>query len=172
MLFARVKINNDNSYEVLEWPISENTLRARMGNTIFPGKINEVTLHGTDFVIVPASTPEEMGDIKPDATHRVEPDTIIRNSDDTWKRTWKLVELTDVDEIQARLDRKWKEVRDKRDKLMEKNDWRVLRNNREVRLGLTPTESIIDIDTEQNKLANITINYIDPFLIDWDNLIE
>ena len=51
------------------------------------------------------------------------------------------------------------------------HDWRVLRNQRETRLGLTVTEDIADIDAEMQKLANVTENYNDPYLIDWDNLV-
>lgn len=61
---------------------------------------------------------------------------------------------------------KWTEVRNLRDRIMADNDWRYDRYNREVRLELTPTESIEDIDTFMQALANIT-NQDDPFSIVW-----
>ena len=170
MLFARVQVNEDDTYEVLEWPLSETELRARFGHTILPKVISEIVLAGTDYVRVPATT--NLAEYpQPTKTHRAVPDGIIKQTNGEWKRTWKLEEITDLDEAAERLQRKWAETRNKRDELMAANDWRVLRNEREVRLGVTVTEDISMIDAEQQKLANITNNYDDPFLIDWDNLV-
>lgn len=170
MLFARVRVNEDDTYEVLEWPLSETELRARFGHTILPKTITEITLKDTEYVRVPASTdPADFP--QPTKTHRAVLDSLIRKDNGLWQRTWKLEEIADLDEASERLQRKWKEVREKRDELMAANDWRVLRNSRETRLGVTVTEDISMIDAEQQKLANITSNYDDPFLIDWDNLV-
>jgi hypothetical protein len=169
MLFARVLVNEDDTYEVLEWPLSETELRARFGHTILPKTISAEVLAGTDYVRVPASINTETF---PQATktHRVALGTITFDGIG-WNRSWKLEEVTDLDEAAERVERKWAETRKKRDELMAANDWRVLRNEREVRLGVTVTEDVSVIDADQQKLANITNNYDDPFLIDWDNLV-
>jgi len=170
MLFARVLVNEDDTYEVLEWPLSETELRARFGHTILPKTISAEVLAGTDYVRVPATldSPEEYP--QPTKTHRAVLDTITFDGMG-WKRSWKLEEVADLDEAAERVERKWAETRKKRDELMATNDWRVLRNEREVRLGVTVTEDVSVIDADQQQLANITNNYDDPFLIDWDNLV-
>jgi len=170
MLFARVSKNEDDTYEVLEWPLTEEQLRARFAHTILPKNINAMVLAGTEYVAVPASTVEE--DMPQQTkTHKLGPTGLEFVEGTGWVRTYALVEITDLDEASKRVTRKWASIRKHRDDLMAYHDWRVLRNQRETRLGLTVTEDIADIDAEMQKLANVTENYNDPYLIDWDNLV-
>ena len=52
---------------------------------------------------------------------------------------------------------------------MKDADWRVLRYEREVRLGANTTEDIATLDTYMQSLANIT-QQSDPFNITWPTL--
>jgi hypothetical protein len=45
-------------------------------------------------------------------------------------------------------------------------DWRILRHQRELRLGITPTDSIESLDKYMQDLADIT-KQSDPFNISW-----
>jgi hypothetical protein len=82
-----------------------------------------------------------------------------------WTKTWitepveglALVEITN---------QQWTVVRALRDEKISAFDWRILRNQREQRLGLPLTDSIEVLDKYMQDLANIT-NQGDPFNIVW-----
>ncbi len=84
----------------------------------------------------------------------------------TWSGTeWSVVELTS-DEIAAATADQWVHVREERsDKLFE-IDWRFLRNLSEVRLGLTPTDDIAELDAFVQALRDIT-KQPDPYNVTW-----
>ena len=52
---------------------------------------------------------------------------------------------------------------------MADTDWRYLRYDRELRLGLTPTDDIQKLDLYMQALADIT-QQPDPFNITWPEL--
>lgn len=60
----------------------------------------------------------------------------------------------------------WEGVRNKRDRLINGFEWRYNRHQREVRLGLTPTDDISKLDEYMQALADIT-KQPDPSNIQW-----
>jgi len=54
-----------------------------------------------------------------------------------------------------------------RDSLFRKHEWRITRNQREIRLGLTPTETTESLDTYFHALADITTQAGYPLSIQW-----
>jgi len=68
------------------------------------------------------------------------------------------------DEEQAR------EVRSKRDRLIDKEDWRYTRYNSEVRQGLTPSDDIVALDTYIQALRDIPDQAGFPWEIEWPTL--
>lgn len=65
------------------------------------------------------------------------------------------------------LERQWAIVRQHRDELISSFDWRYLRYHREIRLGLTPTDDIVAMDTYIQSLADLPETQTDPFNIIW-----
>lgn len=74
-----------------------------------------------------------------------------------------------AEEIAAAVAVKWADIRIKRDLLMSQTDWRYLRYERQVRLGMTPVDTIEALDTYMNALAIIT-EQLDPDNIIWPSL--
>ena len=68
------------------------------------------------------------------------------------------------DEEQAR------EVRSKRDRLIDKEDWRYTRYNSEVRQGLTPSDDIVALDTYIQALRDIPEQSGFPWDVEWPTL--
>jgi hypothetical protein len=64
------------------------------------------------------------------------------------------------------INQQWKLIKEQRDQLMIQNDWRYSRYSREIRLGLTPTDTLETIDNYMQALADIT-KQTDPFNITW-----
>lgn len=62
----------------------------------------------------------------------------------------------------------WFQIRGERDLRIKDFEWRYLRYDREVRLGLTPTDSLERMDRYVQDLADIT-KQEDPFNIIWPN---
>jgi hypothetical protein len=62
--------------------------------------------------------------------------------------------------------RQWDIVRQLRDELMQNFEWRYNRYEREVRLNLTPSDNLENMDAYMQSLADIT-NQEDPFNITW-----
>jgi hypothetical protein len=82
---------------------------------------------------------------------------------------WVVTDKTPEEIEQERQDaiaRQWNAVRKQRDQLMKDFEWRYTRHAREVRLALTPTDSILLMDTYMQTLADIT-EQSDPFNIIW-----
>lgn len=89
-----------------------------------------------------------------------------RNKILIWTGVDWLVQDKTQEQIQAEISDKWVEIRFNRDELMKQFEWRYVRYHREVRLGVTPTDNINDLDTYMQALADIT-NQTDPFNILW-----
>lgn len=71
-----------------------------------------------------------------------------------------------IKENTAFVDRLWDAIRIKRDRMMRDNEWRYYRHHREVRLGLTPTEELSNLDEYMQALADVT-KQADPINIAW-----
>lgn len=80
------------------------------------------------------------------------------------------VQVQDYSETDAELafNQRWENVRAQRNMLFNKMQWRVERYNREVRLGMTPTDDIAALDNYFHELAEIT-SQSDPNNITWPN---
>jgi hypothetical protein len=162
MLYARVNKDTD---EVLEFPVTEKELRNALVNTTLPSVITEISLIGTDYVRVPPLTKAEIG-LQSTMTHSVAPTGVAKDPETgEWVRQYTLLEVPQ----EAQLDRiaiRWKYIRERREAVLKDIDWRVLRNQREVALGLTPTDDLSELYTKAQELADLTDTYEDPFLID------
>ena len=88
----------------------------------------------------------------------------------TWTGTaWQVVALT-TDELNTIQSNLWSEVRKTRDNMIQNVEWRIMRYQSEVRLGITTTtDSISDLDTYVQELRDIT-NQSDPSSITWPAL--
>lgn len=159
MLFAKIVDN-----QIAEFPISENELRSRFSNSSLPKKITSVALEGSPYVIIE----QQSGDFPQQTKDQIVVLDAPVLEDGVWKKKYKLIPIADENK-QARIDRKWKEIRAKRDLLMRDYDWRVSRYNREVRLNVPTTENIANIDAYGQALANIT-DQADPFLVQFPTL--
>lgn len=85
----------------------------------------------------------------------------------TWTGTaWQVVALT-TDELNTIQSNLWSEVRKTRDNMIQNVEWRIMRYQSEVRLGITTTtDSISDLDTYVQELRDIT-DQSDPSSITW-----
>lgn len=83
-----------------------------------------------------------------------------------WTGTeWNIRDKTEQ-ELEIELNRKWQEIRDQRDHMLYLLDWRFIRYQSQVRLNITPTESIESLDTYAQQLRDITLQS-DPYNIVW-----
>jgi hypothetical protein len=60
----------------------------------------------------------------------------------------------------------WEEIRKTRDKIMSENDWRYNRYDRQLRLGNTCTDNLVELDNFMQNLADVT-SQADPFNVVW-----
>lgn len=110
-------------------------------------------------------TPEEIADagyITVEDPPASIPDTQILE----WTGTnWNVRDKTEQ-ELELELARKWQEIRDQRDYILSLLDWRFHRYQSQVRLNITPTDSIENLDTYGQSLRDITLQS-DPYNIVW-----
>lgn len=78
---------------------------------------------------------------------------------------FRLDELGYDEKNQAK-ETQWSSIRARREHIMNRMQWRFTRYDREVRLGLEPTDDIAELDGYMDALANIT-DQDDPFNITW-----
>lgn len=145
-----------------EFPITEKEVRQRLGNVSLPALLTNQILEPLGFAIVAPGKPQDFPVQTKDLMVYI---SSIEKIDNVWKRTYSLKPVPEADKA-ARTERKWKEVREKRAKLMLDFDWRILRNNREVALGIPTTDNITALHTYMQALATIT-DQPDPFLIQY-----
>ena len=89
----------------------------------------------------------------------------------TWDGTsWQTVALTDS-EIVTNISQQWASVRSDRKEKFEEVEWRVFRHQSQVRLGVTPTDNIADLDAYIQSLRDVT-SQSDPYNINWPTLKE
>jgi hypothetical protein len=98
------------------------------------------------------------------------PPTLLEHQSLSWNGTEWVVHTKTSEEIQAEIDNatlvQWQTIRQTRDRMMANYDWRYTRYEREVRLGLTPTDDIVQLDAYMQALADIT-QQEDPYNIVW-----
>lgn len=91
-----------------------------------------------------------------------DPPIINSNEKISWTGTdWEIVPFTENDIANL-----WQEIRNNRDQRLASIDWRFLRYQSQVRLGLTPTDDIQQLDQYAQALRDITLQ-TDPFNIEW-----
>jgi hypothetical protein len=84
----------------------------------------------------------------------------------TWNENdWTITDLSSEEKKQIKLN-KWNEVRRNREELFKQVEWRFTRHFSELRLGLPPTDDIINLDRYVQELRDIT-KQEDPFNIIW-----
>lgn len=110
-------------------------------------------------------TPEEIADagyITVEDPPASIPDTQILE----WTGTdWNIRDKTEQ-ELELELARKWQEIRAQRDHMLSLLDWRFIRYQSQIRLEITPTDSIESLDTYAQELRDITLQ-TDPYNIVW-----
>lgn len=98
------------------------------------------------------------------------PPSITEHQTISWNGTEWVINTKSAEEIAQELEMvkqsQWELVRHNRDQLMKEFEWRYIRYDREVRLGLTPTDNIVQLDTYMQALADIT-QQEDPYNIVW-----
>lgn len=110
-------------------------------------------------------TPEEIADAGYISVEDP-PASILDNQILEWTGTvWNVRDKTEQ-ELELELARKWQEIRDQRDHMLSLLDWRFHRYQSQVRLNITPTDSIESLDTYGQALRDITLQS-DPYNIVW-----
>jgi hypothetical protein len=69
-------------------------------------------------------------------------------------------------ELLEELNAKWKGIRNQRDEMLSNLDWKFLRHQSQIRLGLTPTDDIVALDTYAQALRDVTLQP-DPDNVVW-----
>ena len=92
-----------------------------------------------------------------------------------WEQAEQIARIIDgklfLGKTQAEKDREQADVvRAKRDRLIDKEDWRYTRYNSEVRQGLTPSDDIVALDTYIQALRDIPDQAGFPWEIEWPTL--
>jgi len=92
-----------------------------------------------------------------------------------WEQADQLARIIDgklfLGKTQAEKDREQADaVRAKRDRLIDKEDWRYTRHNSEVRQGLTPSDDIVALDTYIQALRDIPDQAGFPWNVEWPTL--
>jgi hypothetical protein len=82
-----------------------------------------------------------------------------------WTKNW-ITEPVEGLALVEIINQQWDVIRALRDSMISSFDWRILRHQRELRLGITPTDSIESLDKYMQDLADIT-KQSDPFNIVW-----
>jgi hypothetical protein len=87
----------------------------------------------------------------------------------TWENSaWVIKERSD-EEKSAIIEAQWDKVRTMRDRMMALFDWRYVRYSRELRLGLPTHDTLEQLDSYMQALANITAQS-DPYNIVWPTI--
>lgn len=157
MLYARI---NRETKAVVEFPISEVQLRARLSNTTLPEKITAFHLLGTEYAEVDAG----ISDLRPTISTRVASVGAVYNEETgEYDREYGLVSVPEGLR-DARVDARWAYLKKRRLNTFEQVDRMILRNLSEARQGLTPSIRISVIDAFAQKLRDMT-DCTDPYEI-------
>jgi len=96
--------------------------------------------------------------------------TLLENQWLSWSGTEWIVNTKTQEQIEEELRQKletqWEVVRKKRDLILSSFDWRFIRYESQVRLGITPTDNLTNLDNFTQALRDVTLQE-DPFNIVW-----
>ena len=153
MLYAKIDMDTN---LVLEFPIFEFDLRNKhFKGTTLPNVISDFALVGTSYRCVEPRPVDEVN-LVPTFTHSIEAVDAIYNEDTgQYDRVYGLVQVPEA-KIERRRDYRILELRNARKQAFAKMDAKFLRNASEVRLGLTPTDNIEDLDAKAQELRDVT----------------
>lgn len=135
-------------------------------NGLYPTKLPfRITLSNGFTRTDPSTfTPEEIADAGYFAVS--EPPILTQNQVLTWTgMDWYVRDKTE-EELVEELARKWYEVRAHRDRLLSELDWRIMRYQSQLRLGIIPTDDISILDAYAQALRDVTLQ-TDPDGIQW-----
>jgi hypothetical protein len=149
-----------------EYPLTEEKVRADLSHVTL-AELTDASLaaHGYALLHPTSVTPPA-----PSKTHRV----IVNGAEfdgEKWVRTYSSEEITSEQIKNLRMENKWKSIRQLRDHYMAMTEWRIQRNLRETRMGITVTEPIADLDALMQRLADVT-NVDDPYLVNFTDVIN
>jgi hypothetical protein len=153
MLYAKI---NEETNEVIEFPIYENDLR----NDIFSGatlprEITDFSLVGTPYRCVKPLLVSDIG-ITASYTHSIEAVGASYNEETgEFDREYGLVQVT-PHKLEKRKEYRLNQLRMKRDAAFAKLDAKILRYESQVRLGVTPTDDIAELDAKAQELRDVT----------------
>lgn len=160
MLYARI---NRATKEVVEFPLSERTLRDRLSTTTLPERITDLSLAGTEYVTVPT---KGLSGLRPTATHRVGVVAASYNEETgKYEREFGLIAIPE-DKIEERNKRRWTFLKELRRKALANYDRKVMQNLSESRQQMITTNDIKELDAFAQKLRDMTINFGNPYMID------
>lgn len=152
MLYARI---NQETNEVLEFPIFEVTLRDRLSNTTLPDTITDFHLAGTNYVCVEAPAVGSIN-LKNTETHTISPTSAKYVPElEKFIRLYELVEVP-VGNRAARNETRLKNLRKRRKEAFAELDAKILQVQSEIRLGLTPSADIAELDAKAQTWRDMT----------------
>ena len=152
MLYARI---NQETNEVLEFPIFETTLRDRLSNTTLPDTITDFHLAGTNYVCVEAP-PVGGITLKNTETHTVAPTSATYIPElEKFIRNYELVEVP-IGNREARNEARLKSLRKRRKEVFVELDAKIAQVLSETRLGLTPSADIAELDAKAQSWRDFT----------------
>lgn len=153
MLYAKINVETN---EVIEFPIFETDLRKdHLKGTTLPKKITDFSLVNTPYRCVEPLLATEV-DLVASYTHSIEAVDATYNEDTgVFDREYGLVEVPE-EKQEMRREYRLKDLRKKRSDAFKKLDGKFLQNSSEVRLGLTPTDDIADLDAKAQELRDVT----------------
>jgi hypothetical protein len=144
----------------VEYPISEKEFRSRFKDTSIPLKLTAEVIASLGYALVANSDIKDFPQATKDA--RVVIGSVIKQGDN-WVRTYTLEPVLPEERV-ARIQREWKTVREKRDNLIAKFEWRINRYYRQVALETPTSDNILELHKYVQELADIT-KQDDPFLV-------
>lgn len=153
MLYAKINVETN---EVLEFPIFEKDLREKhLKGTTIPKKITDFSLVGTPYRCVEPKLTSEVN-LVASYTQSIEAVGAIYNEETgEFDRQYGLVDVPEA-KRELRKDFRLNELRKKREAAFAKLDAKFLRHASEVRLGLSTTDTIEDLDAKAEALRNVT----------------
>jgi len=158
MLFF--KMEND---VATEWPLTEKELRGQLHKYTLPAHLSNDLLNPLGYGVL---EPLDWATIpKPDMNNLCVLTGVSKGIDGRWHRVYSLTPVSG-EMKNLRVEGKWREVRAKRDALLDAFDWRIKRYERQVRMGDTPVDSLEVLDMYMKALSDITLQ-IDPFLVEF-----
>jgi hypothetical protein len=153
MLYAKI---NEETNEVVEFPIFEKDLREKyLKSSTLPKKITDFSLVGTPYRCVEPKLTSEVN-LVASYTQSIEAVSAVYNEETgEFDRQYGLVDVVEA-KREIRKDFRLKELRKKRAEAFSELDAKFLRHASELRLGLTPTDNIEDLDAKAEALRNVT----------------